>query len=176
MPSPIGHALGGIASGALLARPAGWTSLAIYALAGALPDIDFLLPIRHRGPTHSVGAALLVLAVTLLVTSRLRLAIAVSAAYASHVLLDWLGADSSTPRGLMALWPLSSSYYISGVDLFNSVDRRYWMSGFWARNALSVARELLILGPLVFLVSRTESIHKNPDRSYDPDARRPPSA
>lgn len=165
MPSPIGHALAGIAVGALIARRPGWRLLAVTAVVAALPDVDFLLPLRHRGPSHSVGAAAMAFAAALVVlstgshaTRRWRTAAAVGLAYASHTLTDWLGADSSTPRGLMALWPLSPSFYISGLDVFHSVDRRYWVPGFWTRNAVAVLREVAILGPLVILslwISRT---------------------
>ena len=128
----------------------------LCAIAAALPDVDFLLPLRHRGPSHSIGAALLI-GIAVLAGLRLwrrngdsvRVAAAVAVAYATHVLLDWLGADSSPPRGLMALWPMSSAFFVSNLDLFNSVDRRYWLAGFWERNAVALARELLILGPLV---------------------------
>ena len=70
-------------------------------------------------------------------------------AVASHVLLDWLGRDSNTPRGVMALWPVSSAYFYSGIDLFAEVSRRYWKPDeFIFKNAASVAREILILGPV----------------------------
>ena len=36
-----------------------------------------------------------------------RRALAITAAYATHTLLDWLGADSSAPFGIMALWPVT---------------------------------------------------------------------
>lgn len=158
MPSPIGHALGGMAIGALIARRSGWRVAALCAVAGAAPDIDFLLPLQHRGASHSLGAAALAFATSLAVLSvrpaglhRLRIATAVALAYASHTLLDWLGADSSSPLGVMALWPISGAFYVSGLDVFNAVDRRYWLPGFWTRNALALMRELLILGPLAAL-------------------------
>lgn len=164
MPSPIGHALGGIAAGALVARRPGWRALALFALAGALPDIDFLLPIQHRGPSHSIGAAVMAGGATLMILGfvrrpldRVRLAAAIALAYASHTLLDWLGADSSTPRGLMALWPLSSAYYVSDWDVFAAVSRRYWLPGFVEGTVKAVLRELVILVPaaaLAWWVSR----------------------
>src|SRR5688500_11155781 len=100
MPSPIGHALGGIAVGSALSGRTRWGMLAIFALAGAVADVDFLLPLQHRGPSHSLGAAALVFATSLAVTRQARMALAIAAAYASHTLLDWLGADSSSPHGL----------------------------------------------------------------------------
>ena len=149
---------GGIAVGALISRRADWRVVAACAVAGAFPDIDFLLPMQHRGPSHSLGAAALAFAASAAVLSgrfagldRLRMAAAIALAYASHVLLDWLGADSSTPHGVMALWPVSNAFYVSGLDVFNAVERRYWLPGFWTRNALAILRELLILGPVAVI-------------------------
>lgn len=155
MPSPIGHALGGLAVGLLASRDRASPLLVACAAAAALPDADFLFPVTHRGPSHGLGAALLagVVAFTWvkLRSSRdaLRISLAIAAAYGTHTLFDWLGADSSSPRGLMALWPVSHNYFISDLDVFHSVDRRYWLPGFWQRSALSLVRELVILTPLV---------------------------
>lgn len=178
MPSPIGHALGGIAVGALITRRPGWRVVAVCAVAGALPDLDFLLPVRHRGPSHGLGAAVVAFAVALGIAvvrgragNRWRTAAAVGAAYASHTLLDWLGADSSSPRGLMALWPVSNTYYISGIDLFNAVDRRYWTAGFWIRSTITLLRELAILAPLAWL-----SMYRTRVRSSVPGVPPRPSA
>jgi hypothetical protein len=106
---------------------------------------------------HSVGAAAIVAAgVWLLarrqVDTRARarfLAITVGCAYATHVLLDWLGKDTAFPYGLMALWPFSSRFYISGADLFMEISRRYWKPDeFVWGNAKAVALEILIIGPV----------------------------
>ena len=155
MPSPVGHALGGLAVGLLACSRPEWRLVATCAVAAALPDVDFLLPIQHRGVSHSLGAATLAgvaaFAWLRLRSSRdaTRVSVAVAFAYATHVLFDWLGADSSAPRGLMALWPFSSAFYISDLDVFHSVDRRYWREGFWRRNSIAGVRELLILMPLI---------------------------
>jgi inner membrane protein len=169
MPSPIGHALAGVTVALLSRRFApfhgsrfwvgsGFGFVAVCAVAAALADADFLLPLRHRGPSHSIGAAALAglaaYAWWKLAQPRDdagRVALVIALAYGTHVLCDWLGADSSAPRGLMALWPFSHEYFISDVDLFDSVDRRYWLDGFWRRNTIAVARELAILGPLTAL-------------------------
>ncbi len=158
MPSPVGHALGGLAVGLIASSRPEWRWLAVCACAAMLPDVDFLLPIRHRGPSHSIGAAAIVgaaafAAMKLFAEARDagRMCVVIAAAYATHVLLDWLGADSSAPRGLMALWPFSTGSYVSDLDVFNSVDRRYWLPGFWRRSAISLARELVVLGPFVVL-------------------------
>jgi hypothetical protein len=48
----------------------------------------------------------------------------------------------------MALWPVSTAYFYSGIDLFADISRRYWRpEEFILKNAASVAREFLILAP-----------------------------
>ena len=66
MSSVMGHGLAGMTVWALARRlPAlrplehkGW--LAAAAAAGCLPDLDSLLGVAHRGPTHTLGFALAV--------------------------------------------------------------------------------------------------------------------
>ena len=171
MPSPAGHLLAGVAiawaaEAAASARgrrggpptdgakPRQFTPLVLACAALALaPDLDILLA-THRTVTHSFGAVLVTAVASGAVARALGSpAIATgalcAATVASHIVLDWLGRDSNTPRGVMALWPLSTAYFYSGVDLFAEVSRRYWKPDeFILRNALSVAREVLILGPV----------------------------
>lgn len=164
MPSPVGHALGGLAAGCFVSRRLDPRILVTFAVVGTLPDFDFLLPIQHRGPSHSVTAAAGAFVVALLLLEfvwptrhRFRLAVAIGAAYLSHTVLDWLGEDTWSPNGIMALWPFSQTFYISGLDVFNSVNRRYWVAGFWRDNTIAVIREIVVLGPiaaLAWVVSR----------------------
>ena len=52
----------------------------------------------------------------------------------------------------MALWPLSAAYFYSGIDLFADISRRYWKpEEFILKNAVSIAREIAILGPVAAL-------------------------
>ena len=116
VPSPIGHALGGVAAGWLVARPAAprralATQTAIFAAVAAAPDLDLLWH-RHSAETHSLGAALLVGGIAAVwawpvASSRWRIFLAVCAAYATHPLLDALHFDVSPPIGVMAFWPLA---------------------------------------------------------------------
>jgi membrane-bound metal-dependent hydrolase YbcI (DUF457 family) len=162
MPTPVGHALGGLASGWLVqsfSRPSGEREvvskrgLAVAcAVVGVIPDIDLLLG-SHRTYTHSIAAVAAAAFVAWIIARRspyaLTVTAAVAAAYGSHLLLDWLGKDSSHPIGLMVWWPFSSRFYASGVDLFKEVSRRYWnQSEFVFGNLRSVGWELLILGPV----------------------------
>ena len=158
MPSPLGHALGGIAAGWIVAPPRGASkaellrSGALFAAIAMVPDIDLLFN-WHQGPTHSLGAAVMAGLAVGAVTRRPRLGVAAACAYASHFLLDWLGADTMPPFGVMALWPLSHEHHLSRLDVFAGVQRTY-TPGFWTYNIKAVARELLILVPLFWLVYR----------------------
>jgi membrane-bound metal-dependent hydrolase YbcI (DUF457 family) len=86
MPSPVGHALAGVAvawaadlapgqrawrsidpKASLFARAGGSLTLACGALAAA-PDLDLFFPIRHRAVTHSLGAVIVIFIVAAAVT------------------------------------------------------------------------------------------------------------
>ena len=163
MPSPVGHALGGIAAGWLFkpavgraaGRPADRGATLAFAVLGMAADLDLLVGV-HRGPSHSVGVTLIVGLVCWIALRRRgegRLALACAAAYGSHVLLDWFGSDTSPPIGLQALWPWSSTYYQGPLPVFLAVSRRFHQPGlFWLPNTLALARELVILAPIVGLV------------------------
>lgn len=171
MPTPIGHALGGVAAGCLvvaasvlapgprrwrheferfLARIGPRRGLAAIACLAMVPDIDLLLGIHHSGATHSVGATLIAAAVAgaWTRTAGPYVAAAAAAVYGSHVLLDWLGGDPGAPRGVMALWPLSREFHLSDAYLFLRVCREYWLADCWWNNLRAVAREIAVLGPI----------------------------
>jgi hypothetical protein len=168
MPSPVGHVIAGVTVGWLIAGSPkvpdtlGREALLFGALA-ALPDIDLLFG-AHSGPTHGLGAALVVGIVAGLVQrvrmrrpgttglSPLALAAACSAAYGSHAFLDWLGTDTSPPIGIMALWPFSDAHYESNLHLFMAISRRYYHGWMFVRhNAMALVWELMILVPLLVL-------------------------
>lgn len=174
MPSPVGHALGG-AIVSLVMAPNGlgawgppsrhgvsaWQALGLgrnaftlVALAAVVPDIDFAWG-GHNRETHSLGAAVLAgLAVLAWTRGRNpRLALAVTLAWSTHVLFDWLGSDDTPPLGVMALWPLNSTFYFADAFVFEAISRRYWLPNFVSHNAWAVAKETLTLGPPVLLLT-----------------------
>ncbi len=168
MPSPVGHALGGLIAGWLIAgrgAPAAvsrisnitWRAALFGGLALA-PDLDLLFG-THSTYTHSVGAVLIVGLATLLVTGGRRplLALACAAAWGSHLVLDWLGADSTPPLGIMALWPFTNDFYLSPIPVFNAISRRYWLPDFYRHNTVAVLRELVLLVPLAWLAWKVAS-------------------
>ena len=147
MPSPVGHALGGLIVGGALAPSA----LVLCAVAGVLPDIDFLWG-GHNRETHSLGAAIIAGLVVWAWKRSPRLALAVTLSWASHVLFDWLGSDDTPPLGVMALWPLNSDFYFANAFVFEAISRRYWLDNFIPHNAWAVIKEILILGPPAALI------------------------
>ena len=125
----------------------GWWVVA----AAVAPDLDFAWG-RHNQETHSIAAAVAAGLVVLAWKRNARLAAAVTLAWLSHVLFDWLGSDTTPPLGVMALWPFSMEYYVSNAFFFEAISRRYWLDNFYSHNAWAVAREILILGPPLAIV------------------------
>jgi membrane-bound metal-dependent hydrolase YbcI (DUF457 family) len=156
MPTPIGHALAGVAAAWTVDVQADRRLTLVAAGLGALPDIDLLLPVQHRTVTHSIGAALLVTIIAAVVTGQVtrrsvwRVSAVCGAAYASHLLLDWLGVDHYFPYGLTALWPFSDRFYVSGWDVFRQTARHQLLT--WPVIAIDLkaaAQEIALVGPIL---------------------------
>src|SRR5262245_39039738 len=149
MPSPLGHALAGLAvavAGDRRPVPGFWQFLTrpfaiTCILVAALPDADLLLGGFHRTITHSVGATAAVIIVAMAVTawvtpirrrttgrSPWTIALLCASAHATHLLTDWLGTDLFTPAGIQLMWPFSERWFISGWNLFPQIERRHIFS------------------------------------------------
>ena len=161
MPSPVGHALGGLAAAfavnACSRRPALTVGLlSAAAVMAVAPDLDILAG-SHRTYTHSVGGVAIVgLMSWLILRARFKSAgaraAAITAAYASHLVLDWMSKDTALPSGLTLLWPFTSRYYKSGLDLFGEISRRYWLpEEFLLGNMKAALWECALVGPLLFV-------------------------
>ena len=194
MPSPFGHALGGVLAawtadlipGApasrtalpqanVLRRAGGQLTLVCAALAAA-PDLDLLMPFQHRTVTHSVGALAIVTILAAIVTGQVtgevgsgkwkvesklkvasqfkvphwRVVLMCGAAYATHLLFDWLAIDNNPPRGLQMLWPFSEGWFVSGADLFIQTERRRFLTLDTFRiNLTAMAWETVLLSPVL---------------------------
>jgi membrane-bound metal-dependent hydrolase YbcI (DUF457 family) len=176
MASPIGHALAGIAVAwgtDLIPGNRTWrfapSTVSWYERAGngltlacgvlaAAPDLDLFFGRFHRTVTHSFLAVALVAVVAGLVAARVRLPVRrvvfmCAGAWATHLLIDWLAADQSIPRGLQLLWPFDGRWFISGWDLFLGSERRQLFSAAtMRRNVEAVAQEIAILAPIVVVL------------------------
>src|SRR5688572_33215824 len=102
MPTPFGHAVAGLAAAFAAHSTARRPGLAPHLFLGAAavavaPDLDLLVG-SHRTFTHSIGAAACVAAASWLILRRrpdaLPATAALTAAYASHPVLDWIDRKS----------------------------------------------------------------------------------
>jgi len=175
MPTTVGHAIAGAVAAWTAdlipgqrawrtAHPtAGWYQRAgdgltlVCATLGALPDADLLFHI-HRSFSHSIGAVIFVTIFAAAMAANAgrpiaRIALMCGAAYATHLVLDWMAVDRYPPRGIQAFWPVSRAYFISGWDLFQQTERHAVLS--WPTlqvNAHAIVRELAILVPPAIVV------------------------
>jgi len=160
MPTPVGHALAGLAVAGIAGRSArlSTSQVAVLVFCAIAPDLDLALRLfdgvnHHRGPSHSIGMAALA---GCLATLMRRLgfglpgALAVAAAWGSHVLLDYVGLDTMPPFGEMALWPVSRDFFIAPMALFYDVHRSFSPEAI-RHNIVAVALEIVIVGPLAWL-------------------------
>jgi hypothetical protein len=162
MPSPLGHALGGLAVHALTARDArdAWSvrrGLVVVAAAMA-PDLDLVVQLvdgrhHHQAQSHSIGFAVLTGIAAAALAGALRwmrpvaLGLSATAAWLSHIALDLLGRDTHPPIGLMALWPFSHGYFKFPWPVFMDIGRTLE----WAtvrHDLVAVSWEVLLLAPL----------------------------
>jgi membrane-bound metal-dependent hydrolase YbcI (DUF457 family) len=168
MPSPIGHALAGLAIHGLTARDGAELEdrprAALLVAAGTAPDADLLLRFvdgqsHHQKESHGVGSALLAALAFGLVARALRrprplaLGLAAGWAWLGHIVLDYLNRDTHPPIGVMALWPFSRDYYKFPWPLFLDVGRSLeWET--LRNNALAAAWEATLLLPILLAVWR----------------------
>lgn len=198
MPSPIGHALAGVATAWSAERlPGAWQAYErisanrltlVCAVLAVLPDVDLLYMPIHRTVTHSLTAVAFVMIISALVTGRVtrrpnsRVVLVCAVAYASHVLLDWLGADANPPHGIQALWPFSHRWFISPWVLFPGTERRDPLAmRAIIINATALLAEVAILGPVVLALwigraRRATRTRKTRGPTSDRGDRRQPSA
>jgi membrane-bound metal-dependent hydrolase YbcI (DUF457 family) len=177
MPSPLGHALAGVAAAwcsdlipghrewrtaqrtASFFERAGGTFTAICAGLAVLPDIDLFLDDLHRSVTHSLTAVIITTIIAAVVTAWVtdrpawRVALMCGSAYSTHLVLDWTAVDLYFPYGVQLLWPFSRRWYISGLDLFPQTERSHIFSLRTLRIDLNAMLwETMVLMPIVMLV------------------------
>ena len=166
MPTPVGHMLGAAAvyfstSGRPLREEYGLAAACVGA--SLFPDLDFALkPLvgqsYHNHFTHSLGFAFLFGVAAYFVARALKRSRPfrdtgiLTAVYLSHILLDFLGKDTSPPFGVQFFWPLSDAFVNSPIAVFGDVWRGTIAKLFGLHNWMTVAREVLILTPVVLVL------------------------
>ena len=167
VPTPVGHALGGLA--VYIGGQYGegvrkdWTLLGATLVAALLPDLDLAIgPFAgtsyHHYFTHSLGSTALVAGIAYWTMRKMgraspgRDASVIAAGYLSHIILDMLTKDTTPPFGVQLLWPLSDAFFISPVSIFSDVFRGSLTLLFGLHNWLAMGREILVLVPVVGLL------------------------
>jgi membrane-bound metal-dependent hydrolase YbcI (DUF457 family) len=182
VPLPIAHACVGAAAVAAIAPYDSpkhwWASLGIGALLAVSPDLDFLLVFGlgmgglHRTFTHSLffGCVVGLVIVAVLGFSRLRLAIALTAAFISHSLLDY--ATTKFGGGVELLWPFSTEPLRLGIVSFSELAHFQIgeMLKWSAVEALVFVPILSVLLLARIYLSRFDPLHTVPG-AEPPDAR-----
>lgn len=162
MPSSIGHALAGYAAVRLTGGrlQSNWP----HVLVAAVPDLDIVLDILRDKPidyrnrrSHSAGAAIaagLVLGGCAWMAGRpfVSNALKGTAAYASHLALDYFGKEAED--GLPLLWPFTHKRLSADRPVFKTIYSR--RGGFFTglitkRNLQKIGREVVILSPVVVI-------------------------
>lgn len=155
-------------------RPAGRHDVALLAtavVAANLADVDFLPGLVighatafHRGATHTLAAALVVTGLAWVIARRGRamrpvaLACVAGAAYASHLLLDWMTVDAVPPPGIQLFWPFSDAWMhapwsVLGEIIVDSRTRVGFVESLLTPAALQAwAREIGVAVAIVALV------------------------
>jgi inner membrane protein len=154
----MGHVAVGLAGARLQdGRHLRLRSTIVLIVLATFPDLDLLSPLFgagpqsvwvHRGASHSLTVALAAAVVGFQFLDRRRggartFLVALSAA-ASHPLLDMLTQGSA---GVMLLWPLSRSRYLSPISLLPASPLGPWL---FAPHGVTLAvEEALLFAPLV---------------------------
>ena len=172
MPTPVGHALGGVISASLFKKEKtkNWIIFAIVLVLAELPDIDFIFGIvagepnkYHHQFTHSFLFVLIAALVAAAIISQIGIMqfsksfVLFSIAGASHVLFDLLALDTSEPYGAQIFWPFWNGYVISPITIFSDVQRSSSASAFLPslfslHNLKTVLVEVVVLGPVWLIV------------------------
>jgi len=135
MPSPIPHAITGLAAAILLKKRGGGHSTLFYSVAvglSLLPDLD-LVPVYlagatsaiwHRTFTHSIIFCLIVSWLLSLLAplserfGRNRVFVLSATVLLFHLVLDYFCIDQNPPHGIMFLFPFSSGFYMAEAPFF----------------------------------------------------------
>jgi len=177
MPTPIGHSImGGILYRGIRQEKKRWGRLLLYLVVANLADFDFIPGIVlgkpnffHHGPTHSLGAALLVglfFGLLLLVVKKENFWLnffVFSGIYFFHIVLDYFAVDTTPPYGIPLFWPLVNDYFISPIQIFSDISRgstntTFFSGLFLKHNWFSVIKEILILTPILALIALIRNV------------------
>lgn len=136
MPTSIAHAVAGVAAARMTGPGSakGWAGLALVVVVANLPDADFLIGAVvgrprdwHRGPTHTLLAALVVALVVAVAQRRggrrfSHAFVLAFALYGSHLVLDTIMPDRRFESGIPLFWPLTDYHVYAPLPLPDALE------------------------------------------------------
>ena len=164
MPFPVAHGIVGASIVALslpnVSLKRDWKKLALGAFLAICPDFDVIFPWIlhlpwHRGFSHSIAFAVVVMLLTssTVSESRVKVAAVYGCAIASHGLLDAI--TTKTSKGVELFWPLSTYSFRLGLFEYPAftVNLRYQS---WADALINLFKmgliELVVFAPVLLLL------------------------
>jgi membrane-bound metal-dependent hydrolase YbcI (DUF457 family) len=172
MPTPIGHALGGVISASLFnkEKTKNWIIFVTVLVLAELPDIDFLFGLIEGRPnkyhhhfTHSFLFVILAAFLAAVIINKIGIIqfsksfVLFTVAGVSHIIFDVLALDTSEPFGAPIFWPLWNGYVISPVTIFSDVQRSSSASAFVPslfslHNLKTIFVEIVVLAPIWLII------------------------
>jgi len=151
-----------------------WKIILFYLFIANAPDLDFIPGIFighanrfHHGITHTLGFSIFV-ALILCLVSKLRKKksfVIFFLLYFTHVVADFLCADTSYPFGVMLFWPFTNRYFISSYTIFLDIHKTTLRSLFDLHNFKAIALEVSIFLPII-IVLRIILRRKSREKGY----------
>ncbi len=147
-----------------------WKYLFMCIVVANLADIDYIPGLLigrpnqfHHQMTHSIGFAILTgfcigcIYYVWKKRSFLKYGVLFSLIYASHLLLDFLGKDTSYPFGEQLFWPLSTVYVLSPWTIFGDIHKAsstdiFFQSLINWHNVSTILLEVAILSPIILII------------------------
>lgn len=143
-----------------------WKMILLFVVVANLPDIDFLPGLilddpnayHHHYLSHSLGFAVFVGAVLGYYFSRrksrnfLWYFLLFSCVCFSHMVLDYVTADTSEPVGLPMFWPFTRSYYYAPFSVFAAVHKTGGSSASFLKSLLALHNFWVALWEIVVFV------------------------
>ena len=132
-----------------------------YLFIANAPDLDFIPGICighahrfHHGITHTLGFSLffaLILCLVPKLRKKTNFIIFFLLGF-THVIVDFLGADTSYPFGVMLFWPFTKKYFISSYSVFLDIHKTTLHSLFDLHNLKAMTLETLIFLPVIIVL------------------------
>lgn len=174
MPLPVGHSLMGYALYDSTRKDDArfsWRLLLLLVILANIPDADFLPGLlvgnanqfHHHYFSHSLGAAIVVSFLAAVFYTKgtdrkfgVHFALFFGA-YFSHLVLDYITADTSEPFGLPMFWPLTTQYFYSPKTIFMAVHKigasdQFFKSLLTVHNLWVVLWEAVVFVPVLSII------------------------